>query len=123
MELQRGVVGHNGVVGELRGNQVGVDLRAIDRYPPRHRRVEPAPNVEQVSGRRVLLDHRSTRLPASSPGRRVDRHELLVAEDRVLREELGRLDLPICTHNGIKYTRIIAYQQQALINLRPKRHF
>jgi len=106
VKLQRSVVGHDCVLCELGGKEVRVDLRAVSRNPWRHRRVESAPDVKQIACRHVLLDHGSTRLTASPPGSRMDRHELLVAKDRVPGEEFGRLDLMVRVHRGSKCTYI-----------------
>lgn len=118
MELERGVIGHEGIVGDLRDQQIGIDVHVGGRESRRHRRVEPAPNMDQVAGLHVLLRHRSARLAAPPARCRMQVHELVKSEDRMPHEELGRHHLLICAHIGMDFTCCGARAQALLAETR-----
>jgi hypothetical protein len=117
VELERRVVRHDAVRGELSGHLVGIDGVALGVGTTRHGRVQAAPQVQQPAGGHVLLQHRSGGLPAPAATRGVGRCEIVETEHRVAVEVVGGLHLLICHHSGSHSARMGPYWQLSFSGL------
>ncbi len=89
-ELKRGVVGNGCIGGELGGEEERVDPHVVRRHSRWHRSVEASTNVQDLAGGNMVGEQAvcCSRAPiAADPA---SRKVLLVREDEVRREEVGR---------------------------------
>ena len=87
VELQRRVVGNDGIIRQLGGHEVGIDRGVCGLQSAGHRGIEAAPHAQDPAGRNVFSQQVVTGMSAPLTAARMGLCKLGVSEDGVCFEE------------------------------------